>query len=146
MYRVSRANGTSEKVIIKGQIKSYLKNPVFWVGIFVVFIGGYRLLASYLTIHYVEENEKLPTEEGKSWDGDIMDGYVPSTSEKQRELWEDYIVKFLIEDLEMSEDEADLVIREMQGMEIDEACQYFEDNYRYYGAKYALLLGSHSRR
>ena len=54
------------KAIIKRQIKSYLKNPVFWVGILVVFIGVYRLLAPYLTIHYVEKDEKLATEEGKS--------------------------------------------------------------------------------
>ncbi len=71
------------KAIIKRQIKSYLKNPVFWVGILVVFIGVYRLLVPYLTIHYVEKDEKLATEEGKIWDweGDIMDGYVPSTPE-----------------------------------------------------------------
>ena len=63
------------KAIIKRQIKSYLKNPVFWMGIFVVFVGVYQLVSPYLTIHYVEENEKLSTEEGKpwDWDGDIMD-------------------------------------------------------------------------
>lgn len=126
------------KAIIKRQIKSYLKNPVFWMGIFVVFVGVYQLVSPYLTIHYVEENEKLPTEEGKpwDWDGDIMDGYVPSTSEKQRELWENSICNSLMTDFEMSEDEAALVIQEIQDMEIDKACQYLEDNYKYYGADY----------
>ena len=126
------------KAIIKRQIKTYLKNPVFWVGIFVVFIGVYQLVAPYLTIHYVEKNEKLPTEEEKpwDWDGDIMDGYVPSTPEKQRELWEKSIINSLMTDFEMSEDELALIIQEMQGMEIDEACQYLEDNYKYYGADY----------
>lgn len=111
------------KAIIKRQVKSYLKTPVFWVGILVVFIEVYRLLVPYLTIHYVEKDEKLATEEGKIWDweGDIMDGYVPSTSEKQRELWENSICNSLMTDFEMSEDEAALVIQEIQGMEIDEA-------------------------
>ena len=54
------------KAIIKRQIKSYLKNPLFWVGILVVFIGVYQLLAPYLTIHYVEKDEKLPTEHLKN--------------------------------------------------------------------------------
>ena len=54
------------KAIIKRQIKSYLKNPLFWVGILVVFIEVYRLLVPYLTIHYVEKDEKLATEEGKN--------------------------------------------------------------------------------
>lgn len=126
------------KAIIKRQIKNYLKNPVFWVGIFVVFIGVYQLLSPYLTIHYVEENEKLPTEEGKpwDWDGDIMDGYVPSTPEKQRELWENSIFNSLMTDFEMSEDEAALVMEEMQSMEIKEACQYLGEHYQYYGADY----------
>ena len=126
------------KAIIKRQVKSYLKTPVFWVGILVVFIEVYRLLVPYLTIHYVEKDEKLATEEGKIWDweGDIMDGYVPSTPEKQRELWENSICNSLMTDFEMSEDEAALVIQEIQGMEIDEACQYLEDNYKYYGADY----------
>ena len=53
------------KAIIKRQVKSYLKTPVFWVGILVVFIEVYRLLVPYLTIHYVEKDEKLATEEGK---------------------------------------------------------------------------------
>ena len=127
------------KAIIKRQIKSYLKNPVFWVGILVVFIGVYRLLVPYLTIHYVEKDEKLATEEGKIWDweGDIMDGYVPSTPEKQRKLWENSIFNSLMKDFEMSEAEATLVIQEIQDMEIDKACQYLEDNYKYYGAEYA---------
>ncbi len=47
------------KAIIKRQIKSYLKNPVFWMGIFVVFVGVYQLVSPYLTIHYVEENETM---------------------------------------------------------------------------------------
>ena len=46
------------KAIIKRQIKSYLKTPIFWVGILVVFIEVYRLLVPYLTIHYVEKDEK----------------------------------------------------------------------------------------
>ena len=126
------------KAIIKRQIKSYLKNPLFWVGILVVFVGVYQLVSPYLTIHYVKENEKLPTEEGQpwNWNGDIMEGYVPSTPEKQRELWEKSIFNFLMTDFEMSEDEATLVIQEMQRMGIDEACQYLEDNYKYYGAEY----------
>lgn len=48
------------KAIIKRQIKSYLKNPLFWVGILVVFIGVYQLLAPYLTIHYVEKMRNFP--------------------------------------------------------------------------------------
>ena len=85
------------KAIIKRQIKSYLKNPLFWVGILVVFIGVYQLLAPYLTIHYVEKNEKLPTEEGKPWDGAVSYthlssgsfNYAPSSKDLEKRVEED---------------------------------------------------------
>ena len=41
------------KAIIKRNLKNYLKNPIFWIGLIVVLISMYQTLAPYLSIHYV---------------------------------------------------------------------------------------------
>ena len=43
------------KAIIKRNLKNYLKNPIFWIGLIVVLISMYQTLAPYLSIHYVIE-------------------------------------------------------------------------------------------
>ena len=45
------------KAIIKRNLKNYLKNPIFWIGLIVVLISMYQILAPYLSIHYVKPDE-----------------------------------------------------------------------------------------
>ena len=47
------------KAIIKRNLKNYLKNPIFWIGLIVVLISMYQTLAPYLSIHY--ENGEYAT-------------------------------------------------------------------------------------
>ena len=124
------------KAIIKRNLKNYLKNPIFWTGLIVVLISMYQTLAPYLSIHYVKSDETFRKVKMAS-DGDVMEGCIPATPDKERELWEKEIVKIL-QDTEngfgMSEVEAEAVISEMKQMEITEACQYLKTEYHFNGA------------
>lgn len=104
------------KAIIKRNLKNYLKNPIFWIGLIVVLISMYQTLAPYLSIHYVKSDETFRKVKMAS-DGDVMEGCIPATPDKERELWEKEIVKIL-QDTEngfgMSEVEAEAVISEMK--------------------------------
>ena len=126
------------KAIIKRNLKNYLKNPIFWIGLIVVLISMYQTLAPYLSIHYVKPDETFRKVKMAS-DGDVMEGCIPATPDKERELWEKEIVKIL-QDTEngfgMSEAEAEAVISEMKQMEITEACQYLKTEYHFNGANY----------
>lgn len=126
------------KAIIKRNLKNYLKNPIFWTGLIVVLISMYQTLAPYLSIHYVKPDETFRKVKMAS-DGDVMEGCIPATPDKERELWEKEIVKIL-QDTEngfgMSEAEAEAVISEMKQMEITEACQYLKTEYHFNGANY----------
>ena len=119
------------KAIIKRNLKNYLKNPIFWIGLIVVLISMYQTLAPYLSIHYVKSDETFRKVKMAS-DGDVMEGCIPATPDKERELWEKEIVKIL-QDTEngfgMSEVEAEAVISEMKQMKITEACQYLKTEY-----------------
>ena len=126
------------KAIIKRNLKNYLKNPIFWIGLIVVLISMYQTLAPYLSIHYVKPDETFRKVKMAS-DGDVMEGCIPATPDKERELWEKEIVKIL-QDTEngfgMSEVEAEAVISEMKQMKITEACQYLKTEYHFNGANY----------
>lgn len=82
------------KAIIKRNLKNYLKNPIFWIGLIVVLISMYQTLAPYLSIHYVKSDETFRKVKMAS-DGDVMEGCIPATPDKERELWEKEIVKIL---------------------------------------------------
>ena len=75
------------KAIIKRNLKNYLKNPIFWIGLIVVLISMYQTLAPYLSIHYVKSDETFRKVKMAS-DGDVMEGCIPATPDKERELWE----------------------------------------------------------
>lgn len=79
------------KAIIKRNLKNYLKNPIFWIGLIVVLISMYQTLAPYLSIHYVKSDETFRKVKMAS-DGDVMEGCIPATPDKERELWEKEIV------------------------------------------------------
>lgn len=123
------------KAIIKRDLKNYSKNPIFWIGLIMVVILAYQDLKPYLDIHYVQSDYK--TGRMNISDIEITDGYVPSTREQQRTMWEEYICKALVKDLKESQQEAQSVIEKMKDMKIQDACSYLEENYHYYGAYYA---------
>ena len=110
------------KAIIKRNLKNYLKNPIFWIGLIVVLISMYQTLAPYLSIHYVKSDETFRKVKMAS-DGDVMEGCIPATPDKERELWEKEIVKIL-QDTEngfgMSEVEADETDEDYGGVSVSE--------------------------
>lgn len=66
------------KAIIKRNLKNYLKNPIFWIGLIVVLISMYQTLAPYLSIHYVKSDETFRKVKMAS-DGDVMEGCIPAS-------------------------------------------------------------------
>ena len=126
------------KAIIKRNLKNYLKNPIFWTGLIVVLISMYQTLAPYLSIHYVKPDETFRKVKMAS-DGDVMEGCIPATPDKERELWEKEIVKIL-QDTEngfgMSEAEAEAVISEMKQMEDYGGVSVSENGIHFNGANY----------
>lgn len=71
----------------KRNLKNYLKNPIFWIGLIVVLISMYQTLAPYLSIHYVKSDETFRKVKMAS-DGDVMEGCIPATPDKERTVGE----------------------------------------------------------
>lgn len=128
------------KAIMKREVKNYLKRPLFWIGVIMVILGVYQNLAPYLNIRYVsseDELEELVRDCPETiYDADVTDGFVPTSDEDRRKLWEEAIQGSLVSDLQMDLTEAETVMREMREMDIREACDYLESKYRYYNAIY----------
>lgn len=125
------------KAIIRHELLNYLKRPLFWIAIVVVIFGVYQQLKPYLDIHYITSEEELKNDYPETvHEGEIFEGYIPSSEKEHRELWEKAIQGSLIADFGMDKDEAFNVIQEMNGMNIEEACRYMEERYSYYNAQY----------
>lgn len=126
------------RVIMRREIKNFLKRPLFWIGVLIVILGVFQNVRPYLGISYVSSDKDISLNTPSTiGDADIMDGYVPTKEEDRREMWEDGIQKTLVSEFEMGQEEAKAVIAEMEEMDIQEACEYLKTKYHYYGALYA---------
>ena len=125
-------------VIMRREIKNFLKRPLFWVGVFIVVLGVFQDVRPYLGISYVSSDKEISLNTPSTIDdADITDGYIPTNEEDRRKMWEEGIQKNLVSEFEMGQEEAEAVIEEMKGMDIQEACEYLETKYHYYKAIYA---------
>lgn len=130
------------KTIIKRSILDYLKNPVLWIGLIIIVASMYQCLSSYLQIHYIKQNEQITQNDVALEDADVMDGYIPTSDDKERRReWEDTIKETLMDTSKngfgFSRQEADHVMKEIQNMDVKTASEFLESQYGYYNAIYA---------
>lgn len=129
------------KAIIKRELKNFLKNPIFWVGLIIMVAGIYQILVPYLNLHYFKSDEEIQSiNVSIPDDADVMDGYIPLSGGKQEQMEIGYetIRKEMIEQMGMPEQEADTAINAIRGMNIGEASEYLKNEYGFFGAMYQL--------
>lgn len=125
------------KAIIRRELRSYLRNPLLWIGVILVFLGMYQNLSPYLQIHYFSSDEEIRSIKNSSMaDAYISEGWIPSPPERQREMWEEKIRETMVEDMGIEEAQAGTALAEMEDMKIPEACEYLKNTYSYFGAEY----------
>ena len=122
------------KTIIKRSILDYLKNPVLWIGLIIIVASMYQCLSSYLQIHYIKQNEQITQNDVALEDADVMDGYIPTSDDKERRReWEDTIKETLMDTSKngfgFSRQEADHVMKEIQNMDVKTASEFLESQY-----------------
>lgn len=127
------------KAIIKREMKNFLKNPIFWIGLVIMTAGIYQLLGPYLNLHYFKSDQEIQSiVVANTDDADVMDGYIPSSAEEKRETGYGELRSEMIDRMGLPEQEVDTVIDTIRNMGVSEACQYLESEYGYYGAEYFL--------
>ena len=121
--------------IMKREVKNYMKNPLFWLGIAIGVLMVFQNVSPYLSIHYLGEGETIENDDQLDY-GDILNGYVPTEEGQRRELWEEQIRETFISVFEMDSEGAQSMIDEMKGMDIVTACAHLEEH-GFYNAYYA---------
>ena len=122
--------------VLKREVKNYMKNPLFWIGIAVGVWMIFQDTGPYLGIHYLKEGETIVNDYPQNYrDGDVSCGYVPTEKELRREMWEERIQEVLTSEFEMDNEGALSVIDEMKGMDISASCAHLE-GYGFYNAYY----------
>ena len=113
-----------------------------WIGLIIIVASMYQCLSSYLQIHYIKQNEQITQNDVALEDADVMDGYIPTSDDKERRReWEDTIKETLMDTSKngfgFSRQEADHVMKEIQNMDVKTASEFLESKYGYYNAIYA---------
>lgn len=119
-------------MLLKREIKNYLKNPLFWIGILILFIGIFQSVSPYFSTRYLKPDEKIINDFPETvHKGEVYEGYVPSTEEQRRKIWETEIQSILISEFKMDEKTTESIINEMKDMDVPSACKYLEKKYDY---------------
>ena len=124
-------------IILKREVKNYLKNPILWAGLLIVIFLLFQNLGSYLKLHYVQSESQLKEVRAENRaDADILEGYIPSTKKKQWELAGKKIKDALVKSFGYSEKQAQEVIHklEQKNMTDAEMSAYLVKNYDFYSA------------
>lgn len=119
--------------IVKRECKNYLKNPVFYIGAILVFIGVYMQLKPYLQLHCFADEKELEKAEEQFGNEGVEGGYIPCKSQRDRY---GAALKQIEKDLQspgfgMSSKEAEKVISSIEHMSEEEAAAYLEKNYSF---------------
>lgn len=122
--------------IIRREIKNYFKRPLFWIGVLLVIYGVFSDTSPYLHTRYLAEGEKIANDKPAiSDEGEVYEGYIPADPKKHRELWHEQLKQALLEDGE-TDAEVQKVIGKIENMELEEAYDYLNEKYEWYGARY----------
>lgn len=124
-------------LILKREVKNYLKNPILWAGLLIVIFLLFQNLGSYLKLHYVRsESELEEVHAGNRADADISEGYILASKEKRWELASKKIKDSFVKSFDYSEKQAQEVINKLgqENMTEAEMSAYLVENYDFYGA------------
>lgn len=121
-------------IIAKREVRNYIKNPILYIGILIIFWGVFQQMEPYLNIHYFSDiSETIHTEKVNLLDVDIMDGYIPTTSYERYENGLSVISNVLVEYYDISEEDVNKTIEEIKEIEmtIPEIANYIDEKYSY---------------
>lgn len=121
-------------VIIGREIKNYLKNPIYWIGMLVIIVTVFICLSDYLNIHRYSEGEILDKpEDVTTEDADVYYGYISVKKEDIYENGLEIIRNNLTEHMGMRSKEAEDVISDIRSrnMTISETRDYLSEKYGY---------------
>jgi len=121
--------------IAKREIKNYLKNPLFLIGVILVVLGVWQQLAPYLTTRYLSPEDSIVNDYPETvHSAEPYEGYIPTPETERREIWNRLLRESFIVNFEMSPAEADAVIDTLKNQSIPDACSYLEEHCHYFGA------------
>ena len=116
------------KTIVRWEIRKYLRNPLYWIGLVLVMLGVYQQVSPYLGIHYFTEQDIEAAAEIPIAESEFMQGVIPTTNDQQRrEIWEQHLCEMFRTGYGMNEEETRALIDEMKDMDIGEMAGYLEE-------------------
>ena len=102
-------------IVIKQEIKNYLKNPISWLGMIFILIELFQILNPYLQLHYFTSEQEIQALETDDIDDrSILEGYVTCTESERMELAFDKTQEYLIQEMNLSEKDVKNAIHDIK--------------------------------
>ena len=136
------------KAIICIEFKNYMRNPLYWVGIIILVISIYSSLSGYLDVHIFSSSQEVEQlKEVSPTDADVMNGYIPTTTEEQIDIGLKNIKQTFIDSYDMTKQEAEQAIQDVkaQNLSIAGTMEYLENEYQFYDGK-AVFIEAEQKR
>ena len=107
------------KAIICIEFKNYMRNPLYWVGIIILVISIYSSLSGYLDVHIFSSSQEVEQlKEVSPTDADVMNGYIPTTTEEQIDIGLKNIKQTFIDSYDMTKQEAEQAIQDVKAQNL----------------------------
>ena len=126
------------KAIICREFKNYMKNPLYWIGIIIFVFSIYSGLNEDLNIHTFSSSQEVEQlKDARPTDADVINGYIPTSSEEKIDIGLNDIKQTFIDGYDMTEQEAESAIKDIkaQNLSVAGTIKYLEDNYQFYDGK-----------
>lgn len=131
--------------ILKREVKTYIRQPLLWIGIAVGVLMIFQNVSPYLKIHYLAEGETIVNDyPAMVHEGDVYEGYVSTEETLRRRLWEERIEEILISEFKMDNAQVQSMIEETKKMDMLEASAYL-DGYGFCDAYYEYKMTAYRK-
>lgn len=136
------------KIIVIREMKNYIKNPIYWVGMVILILSIWGCLKPYLEIDFIKSESQLENQKKISgMDADVMEGYIPVSEKQQLETGLNKVKESFVQYYEMDEKEAQRAIEDVkaQNLCIEETVEYLKEQYGYYDGKAVFLEAKYQK-
>jgi len=121
------------KFIVKNEVSTNLKSPIYWLGIIAIIVGVYISCAYSFSVPVFDETSEFKElEPYELSNAGITDGYIPTNTEERISIAFTNIFENLKEIHNISEAELAILATEIDALSLEDAIEYISEKYPAY--------------
>lgn len=119
--------------LIKKEIGILLRNPLVYLGMLLMVMIVFWRVSPYW--NFYDNLQKHGTEAAYSEDGDVIDGYIPTSQDELYQTALEKLQEYLVTDCSWTDEEAKLEIEKVKKWSVPEIASYFKEQHKIAGVR-----------